>query len=58
MYDGVEYSPGETWTDGCARCECFESGGFGCVCRRDADLLKRGDSLLPPAYVVRGKVMF
>ena len=42
-YNGVEYSPGETWTDGCASCERFQSGGFGCVCRRDANILKRGE---------------
>ena len=44
-YNGVEYSPGETWTDGCASCECFESGGFGCVCRRDEYRVKRGQYL-------------
>ena len=44
-YSGVEYSPGETWTDGCATYECFESGGFGCVCRRDEHRVKRGQYL-------------
>ena len=44
-YNGVEYSPGEMWTDGCASCECFESGGFGCVCRRDEYRVKRGQYL-------------
>ena len=39
----MDYSPGETWTDGCASCQCYESGGFGCVCRRDANILKRGE---------------